>query len=191
VLGIVLGVWSERNKRVLGERVWLTTNEGITRYDGFNPGADGSSDQGFLKGIPRLRDMDEVQRNNVLSEMAAAYIAAHPVRVGELAARKVARTWSPVPLSEQFGSAKYVLAGVGYTLPFFLLVAIGVWVGPVGRNVTLVLLTPALYFTVVHAVSVGSLRYRVPAEPAMAVLAGAAVACLWKKRVDGTTPRTT
>jgi hypothetical protein len=38
------------------------------------------------------------------------------------------------------------------------------------------LLLPALYFTAVHALSVGSLRYRVPAEPPLAVLAAAGAA---------------
>jgi hypothetical protein len=38
------------------------------------------------------------------------------------------------------------------------------------------LLAPAVYLTVVHAMSVGSLRYRIPAEVPMAVIAAACVA---------------
>jgi hypothetical protein len=182
VLMIALGLWAERNRRVLGERVWLTTNEGITRYDGFNERADGSSNQWFVKEMPRLRDMDEVQRNELLSQMAAGYIAEHPGRVVELAVRKVARTWSPVPLSEQFGSAKYVVVGLAYTCPFFLLALIGLFEGSLPRSAKLFLLTPALYFTVVHALSVGSLRYRLPAEPPLAVLAAGGLACLVKRK---------
>jgi 4-amino-4-deoxy-L-arabinose transferase-like glycosyltransferase len=178
VLTIVLGLWAERNRRLLGQRVWLTTNEGITRYDGFNERADGSSNQWFVQTMPRLRDMDELQRNEVLSQMAASYISSHPERLGELAARKIARTWSPLPLSEQFGSAKYVVVGLAYTAPFFLLTLIGLWWGNLPRIKKVVLLTPALYFTAVHALSVGSLRYRVPAEPELATLAGAGVSFL-------------
>jgi hypothetical protein len=37
------------------------------------------------------------------------------------------------------------------------------------------LMLPAIYLTVVHAMSVGSLRYRMPAEAPMAVLAAAGV----------------
>lgn len=178
VLALVLSLWAERNRRLLGQRVWLTTNEGITRYDGFNERADGSSNQWFVQAMPRLRDMDEVQRDEVLSQMAASYISSHPERVGELAARKVARTWSPIPLSEQFGSAKYVAVGLAYTAPFFALVLLGLWWGSVPKMAKVVALTPALYFTVVHALSVGSLRYRVPAEPELAILAGVGVSFL-------------
>ena len=42
----------------------------------------------------------------------------------------------------------------------------------VGKNVRLYLLVPALYFTLVHGATVGSLRYRVPADVPLAVLAG-------------------
>jgi hypothetical protein len=50
------------------------------------------------------------------------------------------------------------------------------------------LLIPAIYFTAVHMLSVGSLRYRIPAEPPMAVIA-ASVAALpavgWKRSGRG------
>jgi hypothetical protein len=37
------------------------------------------------------------------------------------------------------------------------------------------LLIPAIYFTLVHAMSIGSLRYRVPVEPELAVLAAVGI----------------
>jgi 4-amino-4-deoxy-L-arabinose transferase-like glycosyltransferase len=188
VLLMVFGIWADRNQRVLGQKVWVTTNEGITRYDGFNERADGSSNQWFVKEMPRLRDMDELQRDDVLSQMAAAYVAEHPGRVLELAGSKIARTWSPWPLSEQFGSAKYILVGVAYSVPLFGLALLGLASRRIKWLVKVMLATPALYFTVVHALSVGSLRYRVPAEPELAVIAAAAG---WiNKRDDGTKAET-
>lgn len=185
LLTTLFALWGWRNQRVLGEWVWTTTNEGITRYDGFNERATGASDQWFVKEMPRLREMDEVQRDQVFSELSAAYINAHPGRVGELAVRKVARTWSPVPLSEQFGSAKYVIVGLGYTAPFLVLVLAGLWLPAMPRRAKVLLMTPAVYFTLVHAFSVGSLRYRVPAEPQMAVVAASAVATLVGRKRTG------
>lgn len=190
VLVAVLSLWAERNRRLLGQRVWLTTNEGITRYDGFNDRADGSSNQWFVSQMPRLRDLDELQRNELFSQMAAAYISSHPDRLVSLAARKVARTWSPLPLSDQFGSAKYVVVGLAYSAPFFLLTLLGLWSPGLSRPAKCLLLTPALYFTLVHALSVGSLRYRIPAEPELAILAGAAVSFLLTQvSRDATRPR--
>ncbi len=46
--------WGWRNQRVLGRWVWLSTNGGVTLYDGFNPDASGASDQSSLNG-PAMR----------------------------------------------------------------------------------------------------------------------------------------
>jgi hypothetical protein len=51
-----------------------------------------------------------------------------------------------------------------------VLVLIGLIRGRLSGRVKLFLLAPAAYFTVVHMLTVGSLRYRVPAEPPLAVL---------------------
>jgi hypothetical protein len=50
--------------------------------------------------------------------------------------------------------------------------------GSAARAAKAYLLAPAAYFTVVHAVSVGSIRYRVPADVPMAILAGIGAARL-------------
>src|SRR5690606_35166742 len=44
------------------------------------------------------------------------------------------------------------------------------------RSVQLYLLVPALYFTAVHAASVGSPRYRIPDEPPMLIVAASVFA---------------
>ena len=48
--------------------------------------------------------------------------------------------------------------------------------GPLPRGAKGFLLVPAIYITVIHAMSVGSLRYRLPAEPMMAVIAASVFA---------------
>src|SRR5207248_10822284 len=93
-----------------------------------------------------------------------------------LAILTIARTWSPIPLSAEYGRRHlYVIVGVLYSVPLDLLVLAGlVTARALGRPVKVLLMLPALYFTVVHAISVGSLRYRLPAEVPMAVI-GASV----------------
>jgi hypothetical protein len=89
---------------------------------------------------------------------------------------KIARLWSPIPLSDQFGSRPlYVVAGLCYSIPLFLLCLIGLFRPGIPRKGKVLLLLPALYFTVVHGLSVSSLRYRLPAEPMMAVVAASAL----------------
>ncbi|MCC7351557.1 MAG: glycosyltransferase family 39 protein [Phycisphaerales bacterium] len=166
--------WAIRNHRILGHWVWTTTNSGITAYDGFNPQATGGSDQRFLEGFADadLKRMGEVQRSRYLQDLAWRYATTHPWRSVELGASKIARTWSPLPLSKQFGgNSLYVAAALCYSIPFDLLVLIGLGSKSLRRSAKVFVLIPAIYFTVVHAMSVGSLRYRVPVEPPMAILA--------------------
>jgi hypothetical protein len=173
---LVLAPWAYRNSRVIGTWVWTTTNGGITAYDGFHPDATGASDQSFVAAMPQLRAMGEVGRSNYLGEQAKRFVREHPARAAQLAVVKAGRTWSPVPLSAEYGGRKYWVIGLLYSVPLDLLVLVGLWRGRLGRAAKAFLLLPAIYFTIVHALSVGSLRYRVPAEPPLAVIAASALA---------------
>jgi 4-amino-4-deoxy-L-arabinose transferase-like glycosyltransferase len=177
---LILLPWAYRNHVVVGQWVWTSTNAGFTAYDGFNPDADGSSDQRFVAEMPQLATMNEVSRSEYLTARARDYADAHPQRVTELALAKIARMWSPKPLSEDFGRPVYIAVAMLYGVPFFLLVIAGLF-SPTMRGTSKVfLLAPAIYLTAIHAASVGSLRYRVPAEVPMAVIAAACVARVWE-----------
>lgn len=182
--------WGWRNSRLLGEWVFTATNAGITAYDGFHPGADGSSNQGaFVPHLPELTEMTETQRNHYLQSLADAHRQADPARAWELAAKKVARTWSPVPLSEENRSPAVIAAGLAYCALAWGLALLGLLSSPAKgstptRGLKWLLIAPAVYLTVTAALSVGSLRYRVPAEPLLAVLAAGGVAALASKRAS-------
>jgi hypothetical protein len=173
---LMLLPWALRNQRVLGEWVWTSTNGGITLYDGFNPDAIGNSDQSFVKTMPELRQMNEVDRDRYLGDLARKFIRQHPGRAAWLGVQKFARTWSPMPLSAEYRDWRYRAVALAYSLPFDLLVVIGLWRGGaagLSRSAQVFLLLPAIYFTGVHTLTVGSLRYRVPVEPPMAIIAAA------------------
>lgn len=173
VMLIVLTPWAARNKSVVGSWIWTTTNGGITLYDGFNLQADGSSNQKFLDQMPELRELNEVGRSKLLIDRAREFVAGNPMAVIRLTLRKIARTWSPIPLSNEYGGRRmYVLTAAVYSVPLDLLVLWALCSGPLPRRAKVFLMIPALYFTAVHALSVGSLRYRIPAEVPMAVVAG-------------------
>ncbi len=116
--------------------------------------------------------MSELQRDDYFNHLGHEAIKADPARFARLAAAKIARTWSPIPLSEQFGSNKlYVLAGLGYGAPLFLLALWGLFWSELPWRVRILLIAPAVAITVMHAVTVGSMRYRLPAESLLAVVA--------------------
>ncbi|HEY0008889.1 MAG TPA: hypothetical protein VGB55_09210 [Tepidisphaeraceae bacterium] len=173
---LILLPWAWRNRQVTGHWVFTTTNSGVTLYDGLNPRADGSSDQSSFSTWPELKFMGEVERSNYLGAIAKEYAQQHPWRAAELAGRKLLRFWSPIPLSAQYGrSVINLAAGLLIVGPLLLLAAVGLWRGRMSRSLKLFLLAPALYFSLVHAMTIGSLRYRVPIDVPLAVLAGAGV----------------
>jgi 4-amino-4-deoxy-L-arabinose transferase-like glycosyltransferase len=180
LLTVVLFPWAYRNAHHPQVRswVWATTNGGITAYDGFHDGATGASDQkAFMEELrPLLSRMDEVERDAYLSQRAHEWMTSHPAQSLYLGLRKIGRTWSPIPLSNEYGGNRlYVAVGLLYTIPFDLLILLGLWKSGIARSAKVFLLLPAIYFTTIHALSVGSLRYRIPVEPPMAVIAGSAL----------------
>ena len=177
IVGLVLLPWAIRNRLVLGEWVWTTTNGGITLYDGWNPdNTTGGSDQSFVQRMPQLGLMNEVERSAYLQGKAVEAVRERPGRAIVLALKKLARTWSPVPLSED--RPLYWAVGLAYFVPLFLLAIVGL-LTDLPRPAKALLLAPAVYFSVIHLLSVGSLRYRLPADPQLAVLAAAGLSGLW------------
>jgi 4-amino-4-deoxy-L-arabinose transferase-like glycosyltransferase len=185
---LVLLPWAVRNRWVLGTWIWTSTNDGITRYDGFNPDAIGASDQRFVRDMPWTIDMTEVGRSRYFAHLADEWISGHPMESIRLAGVKIARTWSPMPLSAEYGSrAIYRVIGLTFGTFFDLLFIAGLMQKGLAPSAKLLLSLPALYLTVAAALSVGSLRYRVPAEAPMAVVAGSGVIA-FRPRSAGATP---
>ena len=110
------------------------------------------------------------------------FIREQPKRSVQLAGEKILRTWSPRPLSKEFSKPLYVAAALAFCVPFDLLVILGLFydVRP-GKSLKLFLIAPALYLTVTAAASVGSLRYRIPAEVPMSLLAAGGLSSLFGK----------
>lgn len=175
LLLVALAPWTLRNWLLLDELVPTTTNNGITLYDGWHvDNTTGGSDQSFVARMPQLGLMNETERDTYLKGKAMEAVREHPLRSAALAVRKAGRTWSPVPLSQADRPA-YLLAGLVYSVPLFVLAAVGLLLSGLPRPGKWLLLTPAVYLTLIHMLSVGSVRYRLPAEPALAVLAAGGI----------------
>jgi 4-amino-4-deoxy-L-arabinose transferase-like glycosyltransferase len=169
VLVLFLFPWGLRNKAVLGSWAWLSTNGGVTLYDAQGPQADGSSNQSFLRERPDLRGLDEVTLDRRLTRLALQQMRADPARVLHLAASKFVRMWTPFPNVAEYHSGAPALLGAAYTLLVLAAALAGtiwaVWSGHRARTWQALVWMPVLYFTLVHCVYVGSVRYRVPLMP--------------------------
>ncbi|MBV8781118.1 MAG: glycosyltransferase family 39 protein, partial [Phycisphaerae bacterium] len=172
----MLAPWAARNHARLGQWIWLTTNGGITLYDGLNPSATGASDQRFVRSMPELQSMGEVQRDRYLHQAAMQFAEEHPARVIQLSIAKILRTWSPIPLGESYrDDVRYIAIGLAYSLPLFAMAIAGLFARSLSGETKGFLLAPAIYITLMQAAGVGSLRYRTPADVPLAVLAVSAI----------------
>ncbi|MEZ6132816.1 MAG: glycosyltransferase family 39 protein [Planctomycetaceae bacterium] len=163
--------WAVRNQAVTGH--WIVTSlwSGPSLYDGLNPSATGASDMTFFDEENVLDRMSEYEMNQHYKSRAVKFALQNPSRTLILAFHKAAFFLSPVPnhiksagweisvVCTVFGAFCVVLCVVGFCSKEWDAVGLLVMVGPL------------LLFLLVHMVFVGSVRYRLPLEFPLAVLA--------------------
>ncbi len=170
---LLLMPWAARNHQRTGHWVFTTLWSGPSLYDGLNPHATGESDMTFFDQDNLLSSMSEYEVNRHYWRAGLDYAREHPGRALQLALVKLWRFWKPWPSAAEAGgwASKIVIAA--FSLLLFAACLAGAWL--YRRNFVLLALTvgPVLFFSVLHAIFVGSLRYRLPAEYPLAVLAAA------------------
>ena len=163
--------WGVRNQQVTGHFVLTTLWMGPSLYDGLHPGATGASDMTFFEDDRALDRMSEYEMNRYYKDLAVRFTWENPGRAVELGVIKLWRFWKPWPNAEQFQNVglKVVIA-----LGFLALLTWAIFGGWALRgNLELVFLCtlPIVYFSALHTLFVSSIRYRLPAEYPLAVLA--------------------
>lgn len=182
ILGVVVCLVPPvmRNYRMLGHLVPVRTGGGASLLEAFGPWADGGPGMDRIEYPPVPADADEYARDQSHREAAIDWIRKHPGQVIRLARAKLARTWSVTINAPGYSSPVY--QGIGWltVAPIYLLAAVGIYLLRKRPVVVWLCLTPALYFSCIHMVFVGSVRYRLPAMPLLFLLAGAAIDRGWR-----------
>jgi hypothetical protein len=191
-LAACLAPWQIRNTQLFGPHRWLTTLEGISLYEAVYPEADGGPRQDKIAVPPEIGSLDEAGRNDAWMARARGYILNDPGRMLRLAGVKIARTWSPIFHAAEFRNPAAQAILLLWSLLTYVLALVGLrawWRGvspapgvpdPTGaRGALWIILLPILYFTLLHAVFQGSVRYRVPLMPLVDLLAAAGLIQLW------------
>lgn len=177
----VLLPWTIRNHSVSGHWVFTTLWSGPSLYDGLSPTATGESDMRFFDHDNLMATQSEWDVDQHYKQAAWRFAFDNPGRAVQLTAIKSWRYWKPTPSAAQFGGWGPALLVAGSFIPVIVLAAFGGWRRR--RDVwTLILLVgPIVYFGAIHAVFVGSLRYRLPAEYPLCVLAAVGASDLWRR----------
>jgi 4-amino-4-deoxy-L-arabinose transferase-like glycosyltransferase len=176
--------WWVHNAKAYGSFVRLTPGAGTALYAGNNPlNRSGGGNIGIdyeLTGFANIAD--PIERDRALRDAAIAYIVHNPQRFAELAVLKFLRIWRLWPVNEAYRTTAAAVVLFASFVPVLLLAAFGLYAnrGQLRR------LSPVLLFgigyTAVHMVLVGTIRYRLPLEPFLIILAGAGASYLVRRR---------
>lgn len=186
-LFLTLLPWGLRNQRITGHLVLTTLWMGPSLYDGLNPEATGDSDMAFFDRDNLLATMSEYDVDREYRDRAWAFARQNPGRAFELGLIKLSRFWKPWPNTSQFSGWPARLVVLASFVPLMLLAAYGFWQARPSWIALAATVGPLLYFSAVHMVFVGSLRYRLPAEYPLAALAGAGWSA-WRARAGHESP---
>ncbi len=166
----VMAPWWIRNERIYGRFVPTALWMGASLYDGLSPRATGASDMSFLADED-IWPLDEEDQDAALRDRAIAFAQSHPGRALELAAIKARLYWTPWPQAGGRLGWLVLILGAIVELPLWFLAGWELWRKRKDLRVWLLLAGPILYFCAVHLVFASSMRYRLPAEPPVLILA--------------------
>lgn len=155
---------------------------GASLMEALGPWADGSPGMDRIQYPDFPPDADELERDRLCREAAFEWAYSHPRETISLALAKLKRTWS-VEIHAAGYTSPLLRAVCWLTVaPVFLLALNGIWRTRKRPAVLALLLAPAAYFTLIHMVFVGSVRYRLPAMPFLFVLAAAGLMAVIERR---------
>lgn len=173
-----LSPWWVRNHNLFGTLVPFTTTAGHNLYLGNNPanttgGIDWNKDaqRDVVERIQALPN--EIERQRAYSDAAKAYITSEPATFLQNAMKKFVRFWNIAPNAEGFSQGAYRTIAILSFGPVLVLAIIAAFMlrGMFATLLPIYLLIG--YFTVVHMITIASLRYRLPLEPFLILLAAA------------------
>lgn len=176
ILGVTMGTVPAiiKNYRWSGHWTPVRSGGGASLLEAFGPWADGGPGMDRIQYPPAPPDADEFERDRIYRDASIHWIRAHPGQAIRLAWSKLARTWSITINAPGYSSPSYKALCWITVAPVYLLALIGAFRLRKRPFVILLLLLPAIYFSGVHMIFVGSVRYRLPAMPFLFLLAGAA-----------------
>lgn len=183
---IFLSPWWIRNYTLLGEFIPFTTGSGCNLYLGNNPanqhgGCDWLQDVDAEKTAEIKSITGEVAQNRAFASAAKTFIVENPTAFVELMVMKFSRYWSIVPNAPGFDSGLYKWVSIFTFGPVLILFLVSLWLYADKIKTYSAIILLILFFTAVHSMVIASLRYRLPLEPFMILMASAALVRIYER----------
>jgi 4-amino-4-deoxy-L-arabinose transferase-like glycosyltransferase len=181
VYALLMSPWWYHNFVKYGRFVRLNLGDGIVLYSGNNPlNRSGGGIGGVDVELSQFNVIkDPFEKNAAMKQAARQYIQENPARFIRMAGVKFLRFWRLWPYADEYTDWKFVAASIlSYGLVLLLSVIFFVFFSRKALRSVVPPLLLIAYLTVVHMVTIGSIRYRLPLEPFLIVFAGYALARL-------------
>jgi glycosyltransferase involved in cell wall biosynthesis len=172
---LILIPWWIRNIRTYGHFVPTTITAGTSLFEGNSEFATGGPAQQYVKWPDAGMDLAPYERDRLRRKKAIEYIRVHPGRFARLALEKFRRLWNPLPNFGGFRRPHYMLASLLSYVPVMILGILGFIRLRGNWRKLLFLLSPVIYFTLLHMVFIGSTRYRTPVMPFIMIIGAAGI----------------
>lgn len=189
---VLMTPWWIHNFEKYEAFVRLNLGDGIVLYSGnnplntsgggvnYSPGEEGYEEHGSDRDMARFEEIeDRVERNKILKQAALDYILDNPERFVELATVKFVRFWRLWPYAPKYNKPHLIAVSL---LSYGVVLVLSIWFCLRHLFQYWRMLLPVLLFTIylsaVHMVTIGSIRYRLPLEPFLIIIAGRALSDL-------------
>jgi hypothetical protein len=172
----LMAPWWVHNYARYGEFVRLNLGGGMVLYTGNNPlnTSGGGITEKDVELHPFKKFADPVQRDRAFKSAAVKFIMDDPGHFVAMMPVKFARLWRPWPYTDEYHNPLVVLVSVISAVPAFVLALAGLALTLRSHFLRLLpCLAYVAYLTLVHVVTFGSVRYRVPIEPFVLIFAAA------------------
>jgi hypothetical protein len=177
---LLMAPWWVRNALVLHGFVPFTTSASQNLYIGNNPrnpmaGIDWRTDVDPITVRQLMAIPDEIDRQRAFAAAAIAYIKEDPRGFTERMGRKFLRFWNVVPNAREYRGLAYQVISAASFGPVLVLAMLAAILYRRRTGALLPIYALFAYFTLVHVITIASLRYRLPLEPFLILMAAAVV----------------
>jgi len=185
---VIVGAWTVRNYRQMGQPVPISLNGGYNFWLGNFPGSTATTGNRELPGQReeeaglRAARAGEVELDRAYFRKGVEHVLAEPGRFVRLSLAKAATLWNlyPTPATREASTAEKVasILSYGVLLPFGLY-----WLFRNIRRSPLARLSLLFFiaYTVVHALTISKVRFRLPLDTLVVVMAVGGLADLARR----------
>ena len=185
IWGVLLSPWWIRNYMIFNKFVLFTTSSGSNLYLGNNSfnkdgGCDWSKDvdKNF---VIKVRKLPEIERNKVFKQKAIKFMEENPDKVLDLMWLKLKRFYNIEFNNKNLRKSKLNYISIFSYGSVFILFLISIILNIKNWQKLSAIYILFIYFTLIYTLIISSLRYRLPLEPFMILLASYSIYYFYEK----------